>query len=190
MSRNFFRRIVMVILPALFLISSPAAGGDNPADPCAPYAVPSSVRLDLVSHGAAPNPGIGPLWRWVLAATNVDPAAPPPAVCVLPKPQLERLGAILAGYDSGLVAMYDRANAVILTSVSTDTNEPLLQSVLVHELVHHAQSIARHGFACPAQAEKQAYDLQALWLDNFGLDLHRDFGIDRLALLMLTTCGM
>jgi hypothetical protein len=62
--------------------------------------------------------------------------------------------------------------------------------VLIHEMVHHAQAEAGRRFACPAERERQAYDAQARWLAIFGSDISREFGIEKLFLLVATTCGM
>ena len=62
------------------------------------------------------------------------------------------------------------------------------RSVLVHEMVHHLQSVAGHEYDCPAAREQLAYRAQAEWLVLNGRSLQSEFGLDPLTLLVRTNC--
>jgi len=62
-------------------------------------------------------------------------------------------------------------------------------SILVHEMVHHAQNLGGMKAECPRAREKLAYEAQRRWLKRFGADLEEEFGIDGFTLLVLTSCG-
>jgi hypothetical protein len=61
-------------------------------------------------------------------------------------------------------------------------------SVLVHEMVHHIQNVARLKYDCPAAREKPAYLAQNDWLKRFGSDLETEFDIDMMTMLVTTSC--
>jgi hypothetical protein len=60
--------------------------------------------------------------------------------------------------------------------------------MLVHEMVHHFQAAAGQRFACPAEREKAAFAVQERWLARSGQTLESAFRIDRMYLLVATTC--
>jgi hypothetical protein len=61
-------------------------------------------------------------------------------------------------------------------------------SVLVHEMVHHAQNLGGLEYECPAAREKLAFAVQAQWLSLFGQSLESEFSIDPMTLLVRTSC--
>lgn len=61
-------------------------------------------------------------------------------------------------------------------------------SLLVHEMVHHFQTLGGAHFACPAEREREAYSVQDRWLGLFGRSLATSFGLEPLFLLVATTC--
>lgn len=90
---------------------------------------------------------------------------------------------------SEIVAFYEAQARVIHLPSGWTGSTPGELSILVHEMVHHAQTESGRHFACPAERERQAYDAQIRWLALFGSDLKREFGIDRMFLLVATSCG-
>ena len=114
-----------------------------------------------------------------------------PRICVVTRHRLADLLASSGG-SSALkpVALYESATATIYLSAAFVPDNPLSQSVIVHELVHHAQAVAGLRYACPQAAEKVAYDIQQEWLGQYGLDLKQAFGIDGLTRFILTNCGI
>ncbi len=61
-------------------------------------------------------------------------------------------------------------------------------SLLVHEMVHHLQNLSAPTFQCPLAREKLAHEAQERWLNMFGRSLLSEFGIDKLSILMSTSC--
>jgi hypothetical protein len=57
---------------------------------------------------------------------------------------------------------------VVLDHRAFDSEDSTQMSLLVHELVHYAQSFKRGGWSCPQQKEVEAYTLQNLWLEQQG----------------------
>lgn len=76
-------------------------------------------------------------------------------------------------------ALYsDESRAVYLPETWTP-NDLRDRSALLHELVHHLQAANKISATCPAEYERQAYDLQIAWLYERGIDdpyefLHTD----------------
>ena len=88
-----------------------------------------------------------------------------------------------------VVAVYIDATKTIFLPEGWTGNSPAELSVLVHEMVHHLQNVARLKFECPQAREQLAYAAQERWLGLFGRNLLEDFEIDPLTLLMSTRCG-
>jgi Domain of unknown function (DUF6647) len=98
--------------------------------------------------------------------------------------------AIPADKRREVVSVYDTLRGVILLPDGWTGRTPAELSVLVHEMVHHLQTVAELRYACPAEREKLAYEAQERWLEQFHTSLEREFGIDKLTLLVSTNCGM
>ena len=133
------------------------------------------------------------LWDWVRDEVGgIVPSPPPPVVVATPE-VVHRIrngpepnGAIVLD----TVAIYDRRGGQLILSAQPDLFDPESQSILIHELVHHAQSVAGRRFSCPAAAEEEAYQIQGQWLQRSGTNLEVAFGIDALTLKVITACGM
>lgn len=158
----------------------------------AALALPASASAD---GQAVPDPLVVAVAAWVSEATGLPMPGSLPEIRFAAPQDMGRLmhAAALSPTGGGapeVVAFYDTpARAIYLPSGWTGST-PAELSVLVHEMVHHAQAEAGRRFACPAERERQAYDAQTHWLALFGSDLSREFGIDRMFLLLATTCGM
>ena len=87
-----------------------------------------------------------------------------------------------------VVAAYDPLNQTILLPERWTGGTPAELSILVHEMVHHMQNVARTRYACPQASEELAYAAQERWLHLFGRNLAADFEIDGFTLLASTTC--
>jgi Domain of unknown function (DUF6647) len=131
------------------------------------------------------------LARWVAERTG-EAELSVPRLCILSTGELSRLrgGPLEALGPLQTVALYSRQPPLILLDSAYDPGNPVSQSVIVHELVHHAQAVSGRRFACSAEAERDAYDIQEEWLSRFGLSLESAFGINRMALFVLTNCGI
>jgi hypothetical protein len=87
-----------------------------------------------------------------------------------------------------LIALYDDRTKTILLSDRWTASTPAEVSVLVHELVHHLQNLAKLDYPCPAAREAVAYAAQDKWLGLFGRNLLTEFEIDAMTLKIRTAC--
>ncbi len=86
------------------------------------------------------------------------------------------------------VAVYSDAARTIYLPEGWSGSTPAELSVLVHEMVHHAQNLLGLKHECPQEREKLAYLAQDRWLGLFGHSLASDFELDPLTLLVKTKC--
>jgi len=91
-----------------------------------------------------------------------------------------------AGSDT--VALYNDDTKTIYLPDGWAGRTPAELSVLVHEMVHHLQNIAKLTQECPQAREKLAYQAQDKWLALFGTSLEREFDLDGFTLLAKTVC--
>ena len=95
-------------------------------------------------------------------------------------------GATSAERDT--VAVYSDAARTIYLPEGWTGSTPAELSVLVHEMVHHAQNLLGLKHECPQEREKLAYLAQDRWLGLFGRSLESDFELDPMTLLIKTKC--
>ena len=105
-----------------------------------------------------------------------------------PSPGKQQSGSSPHEKDHSTVAIYiERERTIYLPDTfKGDTIAEL--SVLVHEVVHHMQSIAGLRYDCPQAREKQAYLAQQKWLNQFDRDLWTEFKIDAFTVLVYGSC--
>jgi len=96
--------------------------------------------------------------------------------------------AVQAAQQREVVAVYNDTTKTIFLSEAWGGTTPAELSILVHEMVHHLQNLAKLKYACPAAREKLAYQAQDRWLRRFGQDLEKEFEIDMLTLLVTSAC--
>jgi hypothetical protein len=129
----------------------------------------------------------------------------PPHVSLVPSAQLARMryGVLLS--DAGgkgaddhaaqttnqreVVALYNNTTKTIYLADNWSGADAKEISVLVHEMVHHLQNIGKVQYACPEAREKPAYLVQDKWLQQHGLDLEKEFEIDKFTLVMNSACA-
>lgn len=97
-------------------------------------------------------------------------------------------GPSAAPSDRDTVAVYSDSTRTIYLAENWTGGTPAELSVLVHEMVHHLQSLAGLKYECPQAREKLAYTAQERWLALFGHDLAQDFELDGFSLLAKTKC--
>jgi uncharacterized protein DUF6647 len=97
-------------------------------------------------------------------------------------------GPSAAPSDRDTVAVYSDSTRTIYLAENWTGSTPAELSVLVHEMVHHLQSLAGLKYECPQAREKLAYTAQERWLALFGHDLAQDFELDGFSLLAKTKC--
>ena len=96
--------------------------------------------------------------------------------------------AVQAAHQRDVVAVYnDRTQTIVLDEAWTGAT-PAELSVLVHEMVHHLQNLAQLRYECSAAREKPAYLAQDQWLKLYGLDLEKEFEIDKFTIVASSAC--
>ena len=86
------------------------------------------------------------------------------------------------------IAVYDDDARTIYLSNGWTSRTPRDVSVLVHEMVHHAQNMTGQKFECLEAREKAAYAAQESWLAMFGLNLEDELNIDPFTVLVKGMC--
>lgn len=127
-------------------------------------ATPSFTARAEVEDGAVVSQSVvAPLMAWVERETGVRVPALPPVVA-----SHERFSQIIStlGRLAGRPKAMFTAGTILLDSDYWDPEDSTQQSILLHELVHYAQSFMRHEWACSREKEYQAYTLQNKWLQQ------------------------
>ena len=96
--------------------------------------------------------------------------------------------AVQAVHHREVLALYNDTTKTIFLSEAWAGTTPAELSILVHEMVHHLQNLAKLKYECPAAREKLAYQAQDQWLKRIGQDLEKEFEIDMLTLLVTSGC--
>jgi Domain of unknown function (DUF6647) len=86
------------------------------------------------------------------------------------------------------LAVYSDASETIYLPEGWTGGTPAELSVLVHEMVHHAQNLLGLKYGCPQEREQLAYLAQERWLGLFGRSLESEFELDPMTLLVRTKC--
>lgn len=174
--------ILAPVIPASALVICAAQAPADDRGHCAAYDG-SVIAVAIVA----------PLWETVRLELGVSGAAPPPVACLVPSGVIVRLKSQdpgLSGNALQALALYDRLNALVLIAAPWDASDTVDRSVLLHELVHHAQALLGRRHPCQGGFEYEAYALQEAWLEARGLDLEASIGLDPLARILLSTCGI
>jgi hypothetical protein len=129
------------------------------------------------------------LLAWI--STHTGLVAPPPlAVHFAPHRELSRKFYGDADWPARpLQGVYERSNRTIYLRAEAEKGDLRAVSVLLHELTHHVQRSNRLSLPCPQAYERQAFELQLLWLRQQGTDdPYRVVGASELTILQLTAC--
>lgn len=87
-----------------------------------------------------------------------------------------------------VIATYDSLSNTVYLPEDWEGRTPAELSILVHEMVHHLQHLARRRHECAEAGETVAFDAQDRWLSLFGRDLATEFQIDDFTRLVATLC--
>ena len=158
-----------------------------------PAAITLCIAIAGSATGATPREApslLDTVMLWLVSNFDLDVSADPPALVTVPDTELVamRYGIGTAVRPGEVVAVYDDHGRTIYLSDGWTGSTPAELSVLVHEMVHHLQSVADMRFACPAEREVVAYRAQEAWLSLFGESLESAFGIDAATLRVGTVC--
>lgn len=84
-------------------------------------------------------------------------------------------------------ALYVFEQETIYLPLGFKPDSPTQLAVLVHELVHHIQTLSERKWPCPAAMELEAYSIQEKFLRSMGLEL-ADMGTNWLFVAMVSMC--
>ncbi len=145
-------------------------------------ATPAQARLE--DGTVLPASTILPLMQWIQGQTGIQVPFLPKVI--VSHSEFRTLLARLDGQYVGRPRSVYMSGRVILDSATWDPEDPVQVSLLVHELVHHAQVfIKQANWKCPDARERMAYTLQNKWLEERGhVGFARASWIDRMA-----SCG-
>ncbi len=156
----------------LILVLALSACADQPA-PLASDTAPVTMGPTVSSYNGPGVPDGTPidpllvkeLLAWVSAQSGYQPPSPPVVIASRQKfvQLMRRTGARL----SGARAMYI-PGMVVLDNNTWDAQDAMQLSLLVHDLVHHAQLFSGKTYSCRASKEFEAYTLQNKWLAERG----------------------
>lgn len=128
---------------------------------------------------------------WLSAGYGLPvPTSMPHVMLVAPETLTEVMQPSTGGklMSGELVAAYRDDLETIFISTDGPLDPVVESSVIVHEMVHHMQNAAGMRYPCMGLREALAYQAQADWLAQFGLDLEGAFGVDPLTLKLRTSC--
>lgn len=124
------------------------------------------ARADFRDGQTIPVEIIRPLMRWVEVNTGVRVPTLPPVIASRTY-LLDIVGGM--GRTAGRAKAVYAGGMVILDHRRFDAEDRHQLSLLVHELVHYAQSFKKNtNLACHQAKEQEAYTLQNKWLEEQG----------------------
>ncbi|WP_212525349.1 DUF6647 family protein [Actibacterium sp. MT2.3-13A] len=160
-------------LALLACLAAPPASAQLPADSAPAADCPRPDRADALLPPEMPSPAlVAELILWIGEETGYDTAealeAPPEILFCLTG---EEIGVddedMLV--EENMLGAYDLARGRVFLVRPWSEGDSRQVSVLLHELAHHVQFLNR-GFDCRQAAEWEAYQLQAKWLAERGVE--------------------
>ena len=128
---------------------------------------PLAAKADVEDGTVVDAQIVAPLMAWVERQTGVRVPSLPHVVAS--REQFRAILARMGGRTAGRARSLYLAGEVLLDNEMWDPEDSTELSLLVHELVHYAQSyMPRSAWSCRDAREAQAYTLQNKWLDEQG----------------------
>ncbi|GMG83783.1 hypothetical protein LNKW23_29970 [Paralimibaculum aggregatum] len=109
------------------------------------------------------------LERWLDRAAPYPRPMEAPAIVFIDAAEARAMHRRAGRLDGRLRGLYAATGATIYLVRPWSPRDPRDVSALLHELVHHRQTEARHWY-CENAQEWEAYRLQARWLGELGID--------------------
>jgi len=104
------------------------------------------------------------------------------------KPDGAVSGAQAKNNNFSVVAFYDMQQRTLYLPEGWTGKTPGESAILVHEMVHHLQTLGGKKYACPQEREGLAYEAQEKWLNLMGRTIQTEFKMDPFTMLVLTHC--
>ena len=126
---------------------------------------------------------------WIALHTGLAAVEPPRIEFVTPTTMSERAFGPGIAPSPMLRALYSQPMGTVFLRKNWDAARLRDQSELLHELVHHFQNIHALKYACGAEREKLAYELQIAWLREQGVaDPYEFLEINAFFVVMASVC--
>lgn len=128
------------------------------------FAFPKKAYADFEDGATLPSTVVAPLMAWVEAQTGVRVPVLPQVVV-----SYDRLSDIVGrmGRIAGRARALYFGGTIILDSRYFELDDETQVSLLVHEMVHYAQSFKRNvSWTCAQSKEVEAYTIQNRWLEE------------------------
>ena len=194
--------LAAVVLAATLVPTALAAQSPRAAEPTDQTATERTSTLALAtppSPQRASDVQLTSIITWLSSNFELEPTVTLPQVKYVSAANIaERryraflgaAGPAASAPDAGrtTVAVYDPTEATIYLLDNWTRSTPADVSVLVHEVVHHLQHMAKTKFECPQAREQLAYAAQQRWLGLFDRNLEDEFQLDPFTLLVTTRC--
>ena len=137
---------------------------------CAGLAIVSaSAPAGATNRPTVPGRVMAMLENWLDANSEYPRREPLPSVVFVTPAQAAAMQGDASFTGGAVRGLYDDDVTTIYLSEPWSPDDPRPLSVLLHELVHHRQATARHWY-CEAEQEWRAYQLQAAWLEEQGVE--------------------
>jgi hypothetical protein len=128
------------------------------------------------------------LMAWIVTQTHWTVYSTPP-IRLIPPAEIKAMFAGEKPTDFNIESIYSNKDHIVYLSDRWNPNALRDRSALLHELVHHLQYLNEVKAACPQEYEWQAYQLQAEWLHEQGVeDPLKLIGVNPLFIYMLAHC--
>lgn len=136
------------------------------------------------------------MMTWIASASGMPMPEQAPEVRHVSPYRLASLakpgGSAHPAYDpvetTGFLALYHAETGTVLLRDDWRIDDLRDRSILLHELVHHVQAHADRSYPCHGAKEREAYGLQAEWLEARGGDLFDLLGMNALGFYAATRC--
>ncbi len=170
-----FRRVALWVTALSLMVSVQDARADRVV-----------LRLDALNSdpwSVAPDTLLEPLNAWLDTQLEYPRREVTPTIRLVDPSEARDIQGPVGRMTGPMRGLYDPENATIYLVRPWTADDPTSVSVLLHELVHHRQTGARHFF-CPGAQEPEAYALQEAWLAERGIELN----INRIAVVLEGGC--
>ncbi len=132
------------------------------------------------------------LMVWISSVSGLPLSEDTPEITRVEPAEIARLangpGVADPDVESGYLALYHAGSGTVLLRSDWDRQSLRDRSILVHELVHHLQAAAGRDYVCRGAMEREAYDIQAAWLEARGAELLEVMNMNGLFLYAVTRC--
>ena len=126
---------------------------------------------------------------WICLQIGSEPPPPPDIIFVSEEVLLERVYGDKPHEGAYVCGLYDDKTHTIWLPPECRPDDLLDQSTVLHELVHHVQTVTGMVYPCPAARERLAYELQAQWLAEKGIeDPYAAMEVDSFTIMLRSLC--